>query len=93
MWRFQRHHPTRGDQAVVDRTLAGQTRVNVGLLIRDKQAKQVYVKLAMNIPVRRDLRNFGIDRLHLNSLENLRDIWSRVQQAAPLSIGNPEYYK
>jgi hypothetical protein len=49
---------------------------------RDKQAKQVCVMLEMKIPVGRDLTLFGIDKFHLNSLDNLGDTWSRVQQAA-----------
>jgi ribonuclease HI len=41
---------------------------------RDKQAKEVCVQIAMTIKVGRDLRFFGIERFHLNSLDNLKDI-------------------
>jgi hypothetical protein len=69
------------------------TRVDkLAVIGRNKKAKEVCVKIAMKIKVGQDHRFFAVERFHLKSLDDLRDIWPSLQEAAPMSLGSWEDY-
>jgi ribonuclease HI len=54
---------------------------------RSRKAKEICVKIAMKIRAGQDLRYFGVDRFHVRSLDNLRDIWPNLKEGAHMSLG------